>query len=67
MKGVEKVTPDQLSGMLTQLGLSAVFLFMLYKLWQRHMFMTDTIIAILREQLKAEREEKTGVKADAGD
>lgn len=50
------MTSDQLSGALTQLGLSAVFLFMLYKLWQRHMYMTDTIIAVLREELKAERE-----------
>lgn len=61
------MTPDQLSGMLTQLGLSAVFLFMLYKLWVRHMFMTDTIIAILREQLKAEREEKLGTAAKEDD
>lgn len=52
------MTPDQVGQMLTQLGLSAVFLFMLYKLWQRHMYMTDTIIAVLREELKAEREKK---------
>jgi len=50
------MSPEQWSGVLTQLGLSAVFLFMLWKLWQRHMSMTDTIIAILREDVKAERE-----------
>lgn len=58
------MSPEQLSSALTQLGLSAVFLFMLYKLWQRHMYMTDTIIAILREELKAEREERTAEKSE---
>lgn len=55
------MTPDQLSGILTQLGLSAVFLFMLWKLWQRHMAMTDAFIAALKEDVKAERE-RNGVK-----
>jgi len=52
------MTPEQLSGMLTQLGLSAIFLFMLYKLWQRHMYMTDTVITILREELKVAQERR---------
>lgn len=59
------MTPEQISQSLTQLGLSAIFLFMLAKLWQRHMFMTDTIISILREELKAEREGKgTGDRSE---
>ena len=56
------MSPEQWSNAVTQLGLSAVFLFMLWKLWQRHMSMTDTIIAILREDVKAERER--GMKKD---
>lgn len=59
------MSPEQLSGILTQLGLSAVFLFMLWKLWQRHMAMTDTIIAILREDVKAERERHDVGKVEA--
>lgn len=58
------MSPEQLSSALTQLGLSAVFLFMLYKLWQRHMYMTDMIITVLREELKAEREEKLAGKLE---
>lgn len=58
------MSPEQWSGVLTQLGLSAVFLFMLWKLWQRHMAMTDTIIAILREDVKAERERGSKKEAE---
>lgn len=58
------MTPDQWTQTLTQLGLSVIFLFMLSKLWARHMQMTDTIIAILREELKAEREEKAAGKSE---
>lgn len=60
------MTPDQLSGTLTQLGLSAVFLFMLYKLWQRHMFMTDKMIDILLDEVKASRE-RAGEKSEEAD
>lgn len=49
---------DQIGQLITQLGLSAIFLFMLYKLWQRHMQMTDTIISILREELKIAQEQR---------
>lgn len=52
--------PDQIGQLITQLGLSAIFLFMLYKLWQRHMQMTDTIISILREELKIAQEQRAG-------
>lgn len=51
---------DQIGQLITQLGLSAIFLFMLYKLWQRHMQMTDTIIGILREELKIAQERRAG-------
>lgn len=59
------MSPDNISQLITQLGLSAIFLFMLYKLWQRHMYMTDTILAILQAELKAERERCGGAKAEA--
>lgn len=49
------MSPEQISQLVNQLGLSAIFLFMLFKLWNRHMQMTDKIIAILLAELEAER------------
>lgn len=51
------MSPEQLSQTITQLGLSAIFLFMLFKLWQRHTQMTDRMIDILLSEIKAERGE----------
>jgi len=57
------MTPEQITQMLNQLGLSAVFLVMLWKLWNRHMQMTDKIIGILLDELKAERS-RTGIEVE---
>ena len=54
------MSPDQVGQLLTQLGLSAVFLFMLWKLWQRHMQMTDLFVSTLIAELKIAQ----GVKAE---
>lgn len=50
---------NQVNQVITQIGLSAVFLFMLWKLWVRHMQMTDKFIAALMDEIAAQR----GVKA----
>lgn len=55
---------DQIGQLITQLGLSAVFLFMLWKLWTRHMQMTDRIIAILEKELDAARAAKAEDKPE---
>lgn len=59
------MSADQIAQTLTQLGLSVIFLYMLSKLWTRHMQMTDIIITVLREELQAERERKGVGQAEA--
>lgn len=56
---------NQISQIITQLGLSAVFLFMLYKLWQRHMAMTDKIIAILLDDIAYLRAQESGEQTES--
>lgn len=57
------MTPEQINQVVNQLGLSAVFLVMLWKLWNRHTQMTDRTIQILLDELKAARADK-GVEAE---
>lgn len=51
------MTPE-LTQILGQVGLSAVFLYMLFKLWDRYMKLQDWLMARLEEELDATRPKK---------